>query len=138
MAAFYYRHTDGIRITVRPSYLPGQSRPSLGHFVFAYSVRIENVGAEPARLLTRLWRIHDSVGLGEDHEVKGDGVVGEQPRLEAGQVHEYQSYCILKSPNGHMEGHYEFVRDSGVRFLAFIPRFELNATAEADRREPRS
>ena len=133
MAALYYRITDGIRITVRPSYLPGQSRPSLGHFVFAYSVRIENVGAEPAKLLTRLWRIHDSVGLGEDHEVKGDGVVGEQPRVEANRVHEYQSYCILKSPNGHMEGHYEFVRDSGVRFLAFIPRFELDAAAEADR-----
>ena len=134
MAALYYRITDGIRITVRPSYLPGQSRPSLGHFVFAYSVRIENVGAEPAKLLTRLWRIHDSVGLGEDHEVKGDGVVGEQPRVEANRVHEYQSYCILKSPNGHMEGHYEFVRDRGVRFLAFIPRFELDAAAEADRR----
>ena len=134
MAALYYRITDGIRITVRPSYLPGQSRPSLGHFVFAYSVRIENVGAEPAKLLTRLWRIHDSVGLGEDHEVKGDGVVGEQPRVEPNRVHEYQSYCILKSPNGHMEGHYEFVRDSGVRFLAFIPRFELDAAAEADRR----
>ena len=134
MAALYYRITDGIRITVRPSYLPGQSRPSLGHFVFAYSVRIENVGTEPAKLLTRLWRIHDSVGLGEDHEVKGDGVVGEQPRVEANRVHEYQSYCILKSPNGHMEGHYEFVRDSGVRFLAFIPRFELDAAAEADRR----
>ncbi len=134
MSAFYYRITESIRITVRPAYLPGQSRPSLGHFVFAYSVRIENVGTEPAKLLTRLWRIHDSVGLGEDHEVKGDGVVGEQPRLEAGRVHEYQSYCILKSPNGHMEGHYEFVRDSGVRFLAFIPRFDLNATADADRR----
>ncbi len=134
MSAFYYRITDEIRITVRPSYLPGQSRPSLGHFVFAYSVRIENVGAEPAKLLTRLWRIHDSVGLGEDHEVKGDGVVGEQPWIEPGQVHDYQSYCILKSPNGYMEGHYEFVRESGVRFLAFIPRFDLDAAAEADRR----
>jgi ApaG protein len=134
MSAFYYRITEGVRITVRPAYLPGQSRPSLGHFVFAYSVRIENVVAEPIKLLTRLWRIHDSVGLGEDHEVKGDGVVGEQPRIETGGVHEYQSYCILKSPNGHMEGHYEFVRDSGVRFLAFIPRFDLNATADADRR----
>ncbi len=134
MSAFYYRITDGVRITVRPTYLPGQSRPSLGHYVFAYTVRIENVVTEPVKLLTRLWRIHDSVGLGEDHEVKGDGVVGEQPRIEEGGVHEYQSYCILKSPNGYMEGHYEFVRDSGVRFLAFIPRFDLNATADADRR----
>ena len=131
--AFYYRLTDGIRITVRPAYLPGQSRPSLGHFVFSYLVRIENVGTTPAQLLSRLWRIHDSVGLGEDHEVAGEGVVGEQPRIEPGRVHEYQSYCILKSPSGFMEGHYQFVRDDGIRFLAFIPRFDL-AAAEADRR----
>ena len=134
MPAFYYRITAGMRITVRPAFLPGQSRPSLGHFVFSYSVRIENVGSAPAKLLSRLWRIHDSVGLGEDHEVKGDGVVGEQPRIEPGRVHEYQSYCILKSPSGFMEGHYEFVRDDGSRFLAYIPRFDLDATAEADRR----
>lgn len=129
----YYKHTDRIRITVRPSYLASQSRPALGHFVFGYSVRIENVASVAAKLLSRLWRIHDSVGLGEDHEVRGEGVVGEQPRLEPGQVHQYQSYCILKSPNGFMEGHYEFVRDDGSRFLAYIPRFELDAAAQADR-----
>ncbi|MSR02161.1 MAG: Co2+/Mg2+ efflux protein ApaG [Gemmatimonadetes bacterium] len=133
MPPFYYRLTDGIRITVRPTFLPGQSRPSLGHFVFAYSIRIENVGVVPAKLLTRLWRIHDSVGLGEDHEVNGDGVVGEQPRIEPGRTYEYQSYCILKSPSGFMEGHYEFLRDDGTRFLAQVPRFNLDATAEADR-----
>lgn len=133
MSSFYYRLTEGIRITVRPSFLANQSRPSLGHFVFGYAVRIENIGREPAKLLTRLWRIHDSIGLGEDHEVRGDGVIGEQPRLESGRVHEYQSYCILKSPTGFMEGHYEFVRDDGTRFRAYIPRFDLDATAEADR-----
>ncbi len=133
MPAYYYRITDGIRITVRPTFLPGQSRPSLGHFVFAYTVRIENVGQLPAQLLTRLWRIHDSVGLGEDHEVEGEGVVGEQPRIEPGRVHQYQSYCILKSPSGFMEGHYQFVRDDGSTFRAFIPRFDLDAAAEADR-----
>ncbi|MBL8985520.1 MAG: Co2+/Mg2+ efflux protein ApaG [Gemmatimonadetes bacterium] len=132
MPAFYYRITDGIRITVRPAFLPGQSRPSLGHFVFAYTVRIENVGQVPAQLLSRLWRIHDSVGLGEDHEVEGEGVVGEQPRIEPGRIHQYQSYCILKSPSGFMEGHYQFVRDDGTKFLAFIPRFDLDA-AGADR-----
>lgn len=62
MAPFYYRMTDGIRISVRPAYLRGQSRPTLGHFVFAYTVRIENVGTVPAQLLSRFWRIHDSVG----------------------------------------------------------------------------
>ena len=129
----YYKLTEGIRISVRPSFLSSQSRPALGHFVFGYAVRIENVGIEPAKLISRLWRIHDSIGLGEDHEVRGDGVVGEQPRLEPGQVHEYQSYCILKSPTGFMEGHYEFVKDDGGRFVALIPRFDLDAAAEADR-----
>jgi ApaG protein len=133
MPPFYYRLTEGIRITVRPVFLAAQSRPAMGHFVFGYTVRIENVGREPAKLLTRLWRIHDSIGLGEDQEVHGDGVVGEQPRLEPGALHEYQSYCILKSPSGHMEGHYEFIRDDGSRFRAFIPRFDLDAAAEADR-----
>ena len=132
MPAFFYRATEGIRITVRPSFLASQSRPSLGHFVFGYAVRIENVGPSPAKLLNRLWRIHDSIGLGEDQEVRGEGVVGAQPRLEAGEVHEYQSYCILKSPSGFMEGHYEFVRDDGARFIALIPRFTLDA-AGADR-----
>ena len=130
---FYYQITDGIRITVRPSYLPGQSRPQLGHYVFTYTIRIENTGPMAATLMTRLWRIHDSIGLGEDHEVQGDGIVGEQPRIEPGRVHEYQSYCILKSPSGHMEGHYELVRDDGSRFLADVPRFNFDARARVDR-----
>ncbi len=134
MPAFYYRLTEGIRITVRPYFLANQSRPSLGHFVFAYAVRIENVGLDQVQLLSRLWKIHDSVGVGEDHEVRGDGVVGEQPILGSGMVHHYESYCILKSPSGYMEGHYEFARDNRTRFLAFIPRFDLDASAEADRR----
>lgn len=133
MAPFYYRMTDGIRISVRPAYLRGQSRPTLGHFVFAYTVRIENVGSAAAQLQTRFWRIHDSVGAGEDHEVRGDGVIGEQPWIAPGGVHTYQSYCILKSPSGFMEGHYEFTRDDGSAFIAQIPRFDLAAGAEADR-----
>ncbi len=126
---FYYRETDGIRITVRPLFLPDQSSPARRHFVFAYFVRIENVGAAAAQLLTRRWLIHDS--LGEDTEVEGDGVVGEQPRLEAGQVHEYQSFCVLKSRAGWMEGHYSFARDDGTHVRAIIPRFQLDASPEA-------
>ncbi len=126
--AFYYRETDGIRITVRPMYLPDQSSPARRHYVFAYFVRIENVGAQAAQLLARRWLIHDSVG--DDVEVEGDGVVGEQPRLEAGQVHEYQSFCVLKSRNGWMEGHYSFTRDDGTAFRAIIPRFALDASPE--------
>src|SRR6185295_7783841 len=80
---FFYRETHGIRITVRPTYLPEQSRPHARHYVFAYYVRIENVGKLPAQLLTRRWRIHDSIG--EDSQVEGEGVIGEQPLIAPGR-----------------------------------------------------
>jgi ApaG protein len=95
--------------------------------VFAYYVRIENVGQVAAQLLSRRWRIHDSIG--EDNEVEGEGVIGEQPVIAPGKVHEYQSFVILKSPSGHMEGDYHFVRNDDSSFDAQIPRFELDATA---------
>lgn len=122
---FYHRVTEGIRITVRPAFLPDQSRPSAGQWLFSYDIRIENVGSEPAHLLTRHWYIHDSIG--EDVEVEGEGVVGLQPVVPPGGIHEYQSFCVLKSPAGHMEGSYRFQRPDGSRFDAVIPRFELVA-----------
>jgi len=124
---FFYRLTQGIRITVRPEYLASQSDPERRRFVFAYHVRIENVGQQSAQLRSRHWFIHDAIG--EDIEVEGEGVVGEQPRIAPGNVHEYQSFCVLKSPSGHMEGTYRFVRADGTIFDAEIPRFNL-ATAE--------
>jgi ApaG protein len=130
---FFYRETEGIRITVRPAYLREHSRPSERQFVFAYFVRLENVGEQSAQLLTRRWMIHDDIG--EDTEVEGEGVVGEQPLLAPGDVHEYQSFCVLKSPSGYMEGSYQFVRGDGTSFDARIPRFTLDATAA---RGPRS
>ena len=120
---FFYRETDGIRITVRPLYLPDHSRPARSEFVFAYFVRLENVGPTPARLLARHWRIHDDVG--EDTEVRGDGVVGEQPLIEPGGTHEYQSFCVLRGPSGWMQGSYTFARPDGGRFEAQVPRFDL-------------
>lgn len=123
---FYYRESHGIRITVRPSFLADQSHPSHRHYVFAYFVRIENVGDQAAQLISRRWLIHDSIG--SDAEVEGEGVVGEQPLLAPGRVHEYQSFCILKSGSGHMEGEYHFVRADGSRFAAVIPRFHLTVT----------
>lgn len=121
----FYRETDGIRITVRPEFLADQSRPSQRHFVFAYHVRIENVGQQAAQLLARRWLIHDSAG--RDTEVEGEGVVGEQPVVAPGKVHEYQSFCVLQSGSGHMEGTYRFVRADGTTFDAMIPRFILDA-----------
>jgi ApaG protein len=128
--AFFYRETEGIRITVRPRYVPEQSRPSQRHFVFAYYVRIENVSQETAQLVSRRWLIHDSVG--RDTEVEGEGVVGEQPVLAPGRVHEYQSFCVLQSGSGHMEGSYRFVRADGSAFEAQIPRFILDAEQAPD------
>ena len=126
---FYYRQTHGIRISVRPLFLPERSNPAGRHFVFAYFVRIENVGTETVQLRSRRWLIHDSVG--EDVVVEGEGVVGEQPVLGQGEVHEYQSFCILKSPVGHMAGSYFFLRGE-TTFEAQIPRFHLDATETPD------
>src|SRR5688572_10970032 len=103
---FYYQETNGIRITVRPRYLVDQSQPRRATYVFAYFVRIENTSRHTVQLMSRRWLISDSIG--EEHEVAGDGVVGEQPVLEPGGVHEYHSFCILKSPSGTMEGSYRF------------------------------
>ena len=120
---FFYRETEGIRISVRPAYLDEQSIPVLRRYVFAYFVRIENTSQRTVQLLAWRWQIHDSIG--EDHEVVGDGVVGQQPTLAPGHVHEYNSFCILKSPSGHMEGSYRFQRDDDTLFEAAIPRFTL-------------
>ena len=123
---FFYRESFGIRVTVRPMYLRDQSEPSQQHYVFAYFVRIENVGSAVAQLISRRWLIHDSSG--EDIEVKGEGVVGEQPIISPGELHEYQSFCILKSGEGFMEGHYNFLSPDGTSFRAEIPRFTLSAS----------
>jgi ApaG protein len=122
-APFYYRLTEGIRITVRPVYLRERSNPGAHQYVFVYAVRIENVGEQGAQLRSRRWLIHDSIG--EETVVEGEGVVGEQPTLARGQAHEYQSFCVLKSPSGYMEGEYFFLREDGTTFAATIPRFML-------------
>lgn len=126
-APFFYKLSNGFRITVRPAFLEDQSVPEQRQYVFAYHVRIENVSARPAQLLSRRWHIHDDVG--EDTEVVGDGVVGEQPIVIPGGVHEYQSFCVLKGPTGHMEGEYFFQAHEGDRFACEIPRFLLVADA---------
>jgi ApaG protein len=122
---FFYRITDGVRITVRPSHLPEKSRPETGQYVFSYAVRIENVGAIAIHLLSRRWHIHDSIG--EEMVVEGEGVVGLQPRIAPAAVHEYESFCVLKSREGYMEGEYFFEREDGTTFAAQIPRFPLIA-----------
>jgi ApaG protein len=115
--------TNGIRITVRSMYLPEQSVPDDDRFVFAYTVAISNEGGLPAQLRTRHWIITD--GSGNIEEVRGDGVVGEQPRLAPGQTFQYTSGCVLKTPIGSMHGTYRMFRDDGTSFDAEIAPFAL-------------
>jgi len=119
--------TEGIRITVRPIYLDGQSDVLAKKFVFAYFIRIENLGAERVQLLRRHWSIaHADVRM---EEVDGEGVVGKQPSIPPGGDHEYNSFCILETMEGSMEGTYLMQRPDGSMFSVVIPRFALRAAA---------
>jgi ApaG protein len=115
--------TEGIRITVRSSYVSDQSAPTARRYVFAYTVRIANEGSEPAQLRTRHWIITD--GVGKVEEVRGPGVVGRQPNLGPGEHFEYTSGCVLQTPRGEMHGTYQMHRPDGRVFDAAIAPFLL-------------
>lgn len=117
--------TQGIEVSVRSRYLPEQSAPDQQRYVFAYTIVIANHGDRTAQLRTRHWIITD--GRGGIEEVRGDGVVGEQPRLEPGEQFQYTSGCVLKTPIGTMHGTYQMVRDDGDGFDAEIAAFSLVA-----------
>ncbi len=114
-----------ISVEVTPNYIAEQSHPEQGHYVFSYTVTIINDGSKPARLLTRHWIITDA--MGETQEVKGDGVVGEQPHLKPGEGFQYTSGTMMKTPNGSMTGSYQMIADDGFHFDANIPEFYLLA-----------
>jgi ApaG protein len=116
--------TQGIRVSVRTSYIAEQSVPREHRYVFAYSIRIANEGGRTAQLVNRHWII--THGTGHVEEVKGPGVVGAQPRLEPGQTFEYTSGCVLSTPHGTMHGSYEMKRDDGSTFNATIAPFSLS------------
>lgn len=113
--------TQGIRIVARSYYIAERSVPKQGQFFFAYKIQISNEGMVPAQLLSRHWIITD--GNGQVEHVKGEGVVGQQPRLEPGQSFEYVSACPLGTPVGSMRGTYQMVRDDGSGFDAEIGAF---------------
>ncbi len=119
--------TQDITITVHPMYLDGQSNVMMHKFVFAYFVRIENNGSERVQLMRRHWYIHD--GDDQIKEVEGAGVVGKQPVIRPGRAHDYNSFCILETFEGYMEGTYLMRRPNGEEFEARIPRFALRAAA---------
>ena len=112
-----------IRVDVDTSYLEDQSDPKERRYVFSYTITIRNEGNVPARLLTRHWIITDSNG--KVQEVRGEGVVGEQPYLKPGQGFRYSSGAVLETPVGAMEGSYQMVADDGEQFDAPIAAFSL-------------
>jgi ApaG protein len=124
----YERTTRGIRISVRPSFLDKESDPEDGRFVWAYTVRIDNQSGETIRLRGRYWRITDAAGMTE--EVKGVGVVGEQPTIRPGEGFEYTSGTPLATPSGVMVGRYTMETAKGERFEVDIPAFSLDSPHE--------
>ena len=121
----YQRITRGIKIVVRPQYLEGQSKPEEGHFVWAYTVTIENHGRETVTLRTRYWKITDAHGRVQ--EVRGAGVVGEQPTLKPGDSFQYTSGCPLPTASGFMTGAYQMQLAGGEFINVEIPPFSLDS-----------
>jgi ApaG protein len=115
--------TQGIRVTVSSEYVAAQSSPSAKRYVFAYTVRIANEGSAPAQLRTRHWIIED--GNGKIEEVRGPGVIGQQPMLRPGEHFEYTSGCVLTTARGTMHGTYQMHRPDGSQFDAEIAPFAL-------------
>jgi ApaG protein len=121
----YAKVTQEIQVTVEPIYLEDQSAPDEDHYVWAYHVRIENLGAETVQLRSRYWRITDS--LGRTQEIRGSGVVGEHPVLHPGETFEYTSGTPLATPSGIMVGSYRMVTADGKDIDVAIPAFSLDS-----------
>ena len=112
-----------IDVRVQTRFVPDQSKPSDNRYVFAYTVTLRNAGEVPAQLMTRHWVITDANG--NVQEVKGEGVVGEQPHLNPGETFRYTSGTVLDTPVGSMQGSYDMVDSHGNHFDAMIPAFSL-------------
>jgi ApaG protein len=121
----YSKVTNSIRVTVKPIYLEDQSQPGENSFVWAYHVRIENKGDLTVQLRNRYWKITDA--MGRIQEVRGSGVVGEEPVLNPGDAFEYTSGTPLNTPSGIMVGAYEMEGQDGNRFEVEIPAFSLDS-----------
>jgi|TARA_R110002072_G_scaffold19040_15_gene70584 ApaG protein len=121
----YAKTTRAITVTVVPIFLEEQSIPDENRFIWVYQVRIDNESPRPVQLLNRYWHITDT--LGRVTEVRGAGVVGEQPMLQPGESYDYTSGTPLSTPSGIMVGHYEMVDDLGDHFQIDIPAFSLDS-----------
>ncbi len=125
LGGVYNQTSHDIRVTVSPSFLIDQSDPDQNIYVWAYHVIIENLGNDTVQLMTRHWRITNA--LGELQEVRGDGVIGEQPVLAPGDNFEYTSGCPLATSSGFMTGSYQMKAGDGSMFDADIPTFSLDS-----------
>ena len=126
MSDDYTATTNSMRVSVRSFYLADQSRPDDNHYVWAYRVRIENLGTAPVQLISRTWRIIDS--MGRVQTVRGEGVIGQQPVLEPGETFEYTSGTPLDTPSGFMSGQYHMAEPgSGESFDITVPAFSLDS-----------
>ena len=121
----YTAVSNKIKVTVWPSYLEDQSEPDEGRYFWSYTIEIANVGDRAVQLTHRYWRITDANGRLE--EVRGPGVVGEQPRLKPGDAFTYTSGCPLTTPSGIMVGTYRMVDEDGATFEVEIPAFSLDS-----------
>lgn len=113
-----------IDVAVQARYIAEQSRPADRHYVFAYTINLRNAGTIGARVMTRHWHIVDANG--KVREVRGEGVVGEQPRLQPGEHFEYTSGAVLETSVGSMRGSYQMLADDGTLFEAPIAAFALS------------
>jgi len=127
----YSETTRSINVTVKPFYLEDRSSPVEDRYVWAYHVRIENCGTETVQLRSRYWKITD--GRGQVQEVRGPGVVGEQPVLGPGESFEYTSGTPLPTPSGIMVGTYQMETRGGESFSVQIPAFSLDSPHQAVR-----
>jgi len=121
----YEQETAGLIVRVEPQFLPEESAPGDGRFVWAYTIEIENRSPEKVQLLSRFWRITDENGLTQ--EVRGAGVIGQQPTIEPGESFRYTSAAPLAAPSGVMSGAYSMQRENGEAFDIKVPLFALDS-----------
>jgi ApaG protein len=118
--------SQNVSVSVIPEFIPERSKPDQYFYAFGYYVSIQNLNQEPIQLLRRSWIITD--GSGHTEAVEGEGVIGQQPWIQPGQIFEYSSGCPLRTATGNMRGWYHFQTKKGTRFKARIPLFFLSDT----------
>ena len=123
--AIYRAETHGVRVTAEPRFMESESSHEEGRYFWAYGIEIVNLSGDVLQLLTRQWTITD--GRGQIHQVRGEGVVGQQPVLRPGESFSYTSGCPLATPHGSMEGAYAMQDERGVRFDVTVPLFPLDS-----------